>query len=262
MGYGLRSWRSSEFLYLLPLPSLSSDPFFAYQTDLNSIIGQVGFSRDLGALSELFSDKEQAPDPLRAAFDLLNKILLKPKPRDMVLLALAQVPGFAWVRSLPTERNVNLRNIFETFSTTAKGFLDERRALLSGGERQAKDLLDHCVWANMDPKLKEGDRMSDEEIIAQVNTFMTGGESGSCLLPSLVSRPDERKRQRLGRHLQACRGFSITFLCQRIPSIRPDSETRCKRPLATARPSHSTSSMTLSFLTMSSRSRSVSGALE
>ncbi|KAL7423550.1 hypothetical protein Q5752_001130 [Cryptotrichosporon argae] len=160
------------------------------------VIGIAGFNYDFAALAQ--KDSELA--------DAFHKMLQAGQEVSLEVLIQAFVPGTRWI---PTK---SMRAIWagqEVSRRIGKRLIDEKkRAVLAAnaGELEkgtdiGKDLLSIVVRANMAADLRPDQKLTDDEMLAQITTFMFAGNetSGTALtwiLYCLSQHPDVQTRLR------------------------------------------------------------------
>ncbi|KDQ54054.1 hypothetical protein JAAARDRAFT_160991 [Jaapia argillacea MUCL 33604] len=144
------------------------------------VIGLAGFNYKFNSLSAHLK-----PTELSKAFGTIFE-----KGQQMSLLALLQafIPP---LRLIPTQRDWSMKKARKTMDRIGRELLAEKKAAIAtsiAAERgenkvtevgknsvQGKDLLSLLVRANMATDLKDSQRLSDEDVLAQVPTFLTAG---------------------------------------------------------------------------------------
>ncbi|TFK99856.1 cytochrome P450 [Pterulicium gracile] len=156
------------------------------------VIGAAGFDYELDALDE--SKKNDLTD----AFGTL----LGAEQPDALLLLLvfAMVIPRSWPTAWRAKRMMNRigKQLLERSKQQAS---EEKPALTSNTISRPRDLLSLLVRANMDPSVPEQQRLSKDEVIAQIPTFLLAGHETTstaiafCLF-SLAERPDIQHKLR------------------------------------------------------------------
>jgi len=114
------------------------------------------------------------------------------------------------LRNLPTERNRSRDAAMKTMRRVGAELIQERKKLFMDEKSgptvpsdgwQRKDLLSALVKANMDPDIPESQRMSDEDVLSQIPTFLVAGHETSSTqttwtLFSLAQHPEIQSRLR------------------------------------------------------------------
>ncbi|KZT22892.1 cytochrome P450 [Neolentinus lepideus HHB14362 ss-1] len=137
------------------------------------VIGMAGFGYDFDALRP----KEQSNE-LRKAFS----VMFKGRPGFKLLPFLqAWVPLFRLVPDEQTKTTARAQAVMKHIGRELLAEKKETARVEMNGERlnrktmQDMDLLSRLVRANMAADLPENQRMSDEDVVAQVPTFMVAG---------------------------------------------------------------------------------------
>ncbi|KAI0037005.1 cytochrome P450 [Vararia minispora EC-137] len=140
------------------------------------IIGLAGFGYDLGALDGSSKSGGELNQAIR--------ILLRTMRPNLVDIIQSLLPA---TRVFPSARLREIREARKTLERVGKQFLEERKAAVRtstamGSEGkvdrklfQDKDLLTLLVRANMANDLPENSRMTDDEVLAQIPTFLLAG---------------------------------------------------------------------------------------
>ena len=153
------------------------------------IIGLAGFSYDFNTMKD--GDGEST-DELATAFAKCNRT---DSGYAMMQLLLAWIPPLRWVmfdqvtraadRAQKTMRRIGRRLVEE--KKRALGFVveDERKSTNDGARvfsdsGSTKDLLSLMIKANMGFDIAPEQRMSDEEVMHQIPTFMVAGPYQLC----------------------------------------------------------------------------------
>ncbi|KAH8112415.1 cytochrome P450 [Phellopilus nigrolimitatus] len=161
------------------------------------VIGLTGFNYKFDSLNV---DKE--PSELNKAFSMLFNATT-----SFTLLRILQT-YFPIFRVIVTEREKNQRKAQSTMLRIGEDLLRQGRKHALGeqdefdeadekglSDLKGRDLLSALVRANMDTELPESQRMLDEDVLAQVPTFLVAGhettstETMWCLF-ALAQRPD------------------------------------------------------------------------
>ncbi|KLT39531.1 cytochrome P450 [Cutaneotrichosporon oleaginosum] len=147
------------------------------------IIGLAGFDYDFGALAGRSTDlADSFRDLLRAGNS----------PGILAILA-AVIPP---LRALPNKLTNAVGAAKAQTDRVAREIVQQKKVLvaaeLATGEKDetlGRDLLSRVVRANMDPALRPEQRLTDEEVIAQVVTFIIAGhETTATALTWMVFR--------------------------------------------------------------------------
>ncbi|KZV62140.1 cytochrome P450 [Peniophora sp. CONT] len=135
------------------------------------VIGLAGFNHNFNALSP----NEDAHELNQA----LRTLLSNDAPSVLDILHLL-VPA---TRILKSKRDIAMKHARATLDRVGKQFLDERKsAVLAAAESKVerrdivgKDLLSVLIRNNMASDIPEEDCMTDDEVLAQVPTFLLAG---------------------------------------------------------------------------------------
>ncbi|KLO13381.1 cytochrome P450 [Schizopora paradoxa] len=141
------------------------------------IIGLAGFNYEFNALNI-----NEKPNELNEAFSTIFNI-----ESGITFLAVLQelIPV---LRKLPTEKRRTMDAAMRTMRRVGTKLIEERKKLfinekgaLAGAsdDEQYKDLLSALVKANLDPSIPESQRMTDEEVLSQIPTFLVAGHETS-----------------------------------------------------------------------------------
>lgn len=157
------------------------------------VIGLAGFGYEFDSLHD-------PENELALALELMLSAGQNPSPLHILQEIL---PGGQY---LPSKRIATQKASLETTHRIGKALVEEKKAAVRAGEAsiekgKGKDLLSMVVRANMDPDLKESQRMSDAEVIATIQTFvLAGAETSSTALTwaswVLACRPDVQDKLR------------------------------------------------------------------
>ncbi|KAI0688728.1 cytochrome P450 [Cerioporus squamosus] len=137
------------------------------------VIGLAGFSYEFDALNP-----EKPPNELNRAFGVIFK-----KPPKMNLLGILGA-FFPTLEALFDARAKSVEEAKKTMQRIGMEILQEKKATIlreksSGGiakkDVQGRDLLTLLIKANMATDIPDSQRLTDEEVIAQVPTFLVAG---------------------------------------------------------------------------------------
>ncbi|KIK52835.1 hypothetical protein GYMLUDRAFT_233155 [Collybiopsis luxurians FD-317 M1] len=161
------------------------------------VIGRAGFNYEFNSLKQTGESNELAnafsvvfgnPEVQATRFGFWT--MLQSRFPVLRFLPMKEIPGFGKAR--------------ETMNRIAKELLrDSKEALRASGEKassmESKDLLTLLVKSNMSGEPSQ--RMSDEDVLAQVPTFLTAGfettsTATTWALFGLVQRPDVQQKLR------------------------------------------------------------------
>ncbi|KAF9020787.1 cytochrome P450 [Hymenopellis radicata] len=159
------------------------------------IIGLTGFNYKFDSLND-----NGAPNELNVAF---SKIF-SAGSSSLFRIMQGYVPI---LRLVPTIQGATMRAAQATMSRIGYNLLNESRTFLeaSGGEKEnngrSRDLLSLLLRANMSTDIPESQRMSDEDVIAQVPTFLVAGHETTAsavtwLLYAITKEPEVQKKLR------------------------------------------------------------------
>ncbi|KAF7341221.1 hypothetical protein MVEN_01857500 [Mycena venus] len=161
------------------------------------IIGEAGFKYDFHSLS---SDSDDGPrDELHEALTTISGI---GDISGMLDFLKAYVP---FLRLLRTKVDTVIEHAQGDMRRIGQQLLRESRQGACGGESadsgRSRDLLSLLVRANMAKDIPENQRLSDEEVLAQVPTFFVAGhettsDSATWALFSLAANVDVQNRLR------------------------------------------------------------------
>ncbi|KZT74142.1 cytochrome P450 [Daedalea quercina L-15889] len=143
------------------------------------VIGLAGFNYDLHSLNP-----EGKPNELRNAFDVMFSVISGAGLSFMALLR-ATIPIF---RIIPTQVARRTEDAQRVARRIGMHLIAEKKAAIlraaaeSGGEKEIsgkslhdRDLLTLLIKANMSTDIPESQRLSDEDMLAQVPTFLVAG---------------------------------------------------------------------------------------
>lgn len=157
------------------------------------VIGQAGFGSDLASL-------KGEPKPLAEAFRIMMGSGLSPGPIQVLKTF---VPFLGWI---PTKADRLLDESNKVAHAEAAAIIAERtREVRAAGAVDegafGKDLLSLLLKSNMSSDLRPDQRMTDEDVFAQVTTFMLAGNETSAtaltwMLWRLAQNPDMQARLR------------------------------------------------------------------
>ncbi|VDC04361.1 unnamed protein product [Peniophora sp. CBMAI 1063] len=170
------------------------------------VIGLAGFNHSFDALSPNESHHE-----LNGAIRTLLKNSENPSTLDILHIL---IPATRVVKS---KRDVEITEARAILDRVGKQFLAERKAaVLASGESKVqrkdvvgKDLLSLLVRDNMASDIPEDSRMTDEEVLAQVPTFLLAGHetTSTAVTWILYALSQNAKAQdKLREELRACDG--------------------------------------------------------
>ncbi|KAF8638899.1 hypothetical protein AX17_001950 [Amanita inopinata Kibby_2008] len=137
------------------------------------VIGLAGFNYKFNALSDPETDK------LHKAFATVFKA-------DSSIPVISIIRGlFPALRFLPAERDAESKRAMQTMARIGRQILNDSKAALMAHTAadtplkkdlwSGRDLLSLLVRANMATDLPDAQRMSDEDVLAQVPTFLVAG---------------------------------------------------------------------------------------
>ncbi|KAI0721412.1 PAH-inducible cytochrome P450 monooxygenase PC-PAH 1 [Cerioporus squamosus] len=161
------------------------------------IIGEVGFDVQFGAM-----DNKLAP-VMEAYKDMFADSIAFPSKFTLIFRALwyyIPTPILKYVKYLPGKDHARLRKTLKLINEYSKKLIDEKtEAVLAGGDEKKKDIMSILVRANAAEIGKE--RLTDEEMIAQMATFLLAGHETtastlSWLLWELSRHPEYQSKMR------------------------------------------------------------------
>ncbi|KAJ7661146.1 cytochrome P450 [Mycena rosella] len=134
------------------------------------IIGLAGFNHRINALG---TENHDTPDELAQAF---NAVFSAETGQSILSRLKFFFPAF---RAIPSTQDKTLRESQETIMRIGKRLLAEsKRDIAENGTFETgrgRDLLTLLVRANTSKEIPESQRLSDEDVIAQVPTFLVAG---------------------------------------------------------------------------------------
>jgi len=128
------------------------------------VIGKAGFAYSFESLNS-----DAKPNELSQAFSVLFRVGTK-----LTMIPMLRA-WFPFLRFLPTEHDAEIRQARDTMSRIGYKLLQESKAIGETSSSKARDLLSVLVRANMAKDLPESQRLSDEDVLAQVPTFIVAG---------------------------------------------------------------------------------------
>ncbi|KAH7929280.1 cytochrome P450 [Leucogyrophana mollusca] len=163
------------------------------------VIGLAGFNYEFNALNV-----NETPNELSAAFE---SMVTTNQAADKLALLQEMFPPF---RVIPTERTKKIDRSQKTMGRIGQQLLSDAKASViasEGGEKvekssvQGRDLLSLLVRANMATDIPESQRLSDEDVLSQVPTFLVAGHettstSTTWALYALTLAPDIQTKLR------------------------------------------------------------------
>lgn len=160
------------------------------------IIGSAGFGYEFNSIG-------QGHNPLATAFSRMFSLGQQIKPLRVLQIM------FPVLKVIPTESSRIIKECYDLCCGIGRDIVHRKRrqiqAEYSGDIEKktdmGKDLLSILMKANMAPDLRPDQKMSDDEVLAQITTFMlAGNETTSTALTWAVYRlsqhPDIQKRLR------------------------------------------------------------------
>ncbi|KAJ7806958.1 cytochrome P450 [Mycena olivaceomarginata] len=143
-----------------------------FNTAALDIIGKAGFNYDFRSIG---SDSESIRDELHEAFATISAA---GEQAGLISILKAQFPLMR--RLLP---NTRIDKVIEGSQATMRGIgqrllRDSRQKIVDGSSADsaaARDLLSLLVRANMSKDISEAQRLSEEDVLAQVPTFLVAG---------------------------------------------------------------------------------------
>ncbi|WWC91006.1 uncharacterized protein L201_005945 [Kwoniella dendrophila CBS 6074] len=161
------------------------------------IIGLAGFNYDFNAL-------EDPNNELALAF---NKMFSEGMKITIPVVLQAIFPIF---RIIPTERSRVIQASSDKTKEIGRKLIEDKKKVIlaahTDGHLEKKedignDLLSHLIKANMASDLRPDQRLTDDEVLAQITTFMLAGNETSStaltwILYTLAQHPDSQKQLR------------------------------------------------------------------
>ncbi|WWC98172.1 hypothetical protein V866_005063 [Kwoniella sp. B9012] len=160
------------------------------------VIGLAGFNYDFKALE----------DPHNELAEAYRKMFSAGMEVTVGAIIQALFPVF---QIIPTQRMKMVKESSAKTKEIGQKLIDEKkRAILAAHEHGIEkkedighDLLSHLIKANMASDLRPDQRLSDDEVLAQITTFMLAGNETSStaltwILYTLSQHPDAQKRLR------------------------------------------------------------------
>nr|XP_018259389.1 cytochrome P450 [Kwoniella dejecticola CBS 10117]OBR81547.1 cytochrome P450 [Kwoniella dejecticola CBS 10117] len=160
------------------------------------VIGLAGFNYDFKALE----------DPNNELAEAYRKMFSAGMEVTIGAIIQALFPIF---QIIPTERMRTVRASTKKTKEIGQRLIDEKKRAIAaahhdGFEKQAdigNDLLSHLIKANMASDLRPDQKLSDEEVLAQITTFMLAGNETSStaltwILYSLAQHTETQKKLR------------------------------------------------------------------
>lgn len=135
------------------------------------VIGLAGFNYKFNALM-----RDSKANELSEAF---NTIFQAGTSVNVMLILRAFIPALSWI--LPEAGDVEAKKASSTMSRIGKELLSNSKAAVSQQESlekdtwKTRDLLSLLVRANVATDLTESQRMLDEDVLAQIPTFIVAG---------------------------------------------------------------------------------------
>lgn len=161
------------------------------------VIGVAGFSYSFNALTQEYENNE-----LHKAF---SKILDTNQGMPLIPIVRGLIPA---LRFLPAHLDAETRAAKRTMDRIAGELLERSKAAMAEEEKadakdsvRARNLLTLLLRANMAPDLPDHQRMSDEEVLAQVPTFLVAGHETTSTattwaLYALCGAPEAQRKLR------------------------------------------------------------------
>ncbi|KAF9559573.1 cytochrome P450 [Agrocybe pediades] len=129
------------------------------------VIGRAGFNYDFQGLS-----KDSSNNELSQAFDVIFKIGLNFEAIIPLLRSLVPM-----LRIMPAPHDSEVNKAKDTVFRIGRKLLQESKNNVHEKTRADKDLLSLMTRANMDPDVPANQRMTDDEVISQIPTFLFAG---------------------------------------------------------------------------------------
>ncbi|KAI9636876.1 cytochrome P450 [Dioszegia hungarica] len=160
------------------------------------IIGKAGFDWDFQALSKPKNVLAEAYDSMFSAGYI----------HPLAAFLQNAIPG---ADRIPTKYQTIMNESRATTRRIGQKLMDDKKKAIKAsfdeglqkGDDIGKDLLSICIRANMASDLAPEQRLSDEEVLAQITTFLLAGNETSStaltwILYLLAQYPEEQKRLR------------------------------------------------------------------
>ncbi|KAF4615470.1 hypothetical protein D9613_003376 [Agrocybe pediades] len=130
------------------------------------VIGRAGFDYDFQALSS-----EHSKNELNRAFETLYNATMS---FDVIPAIRSLVPP---LRFLPAPGDSRLKQAKDTVFRIGGALLErsKKNAMAYGKSNTDRDILSLLTRANMDPDVPTNQRMSDEDVLSQIPTFLFAG---------------------------------------------------------------------------------------
>jgi len=135
------------------------------------VIGQAGFNYQFNALNP-----SEKPNELNDAFATMFRA------GEGLTFMLVLRNWFPIFRIIPSEREKKIKIAQSTMARISRQLLSDSKAVIKASEKagekngmQGRDLLSLLVRANTATDLSDSKRMSDEDVLAQVPTFLVAG---------------------------------------------------------------------------------------
>jgi len=189
------------------------------------IIGEAGFGFDFKAIDEF--EGIAKGDDVAAAFNTMMSATVDIGLVQILQFYLQTLPGMAWVRDLPTQRQRLMRATYAVLERSSQRIIAEKREAIAAELREAagesekqasgktftkgafedarsssgRDLLHLMLRSNMASDIKDSERLSDAELLGQLTTLILAGHETtqtqlSWCLWVLSSRPAMQQRLR------------------------------------------------------------------
>jgi len=157
------------------------------------VIGLAGFNYKFEALK---NQQNELNDALAAVFKAELKL-------DIIPLLKARYPVFRFIR---TERDIQIDEAQKTMSRIGNQLLRESKASAGGSnvKGSGRDLLSLLVRSNMATDLPESQRLTDQDVLAQVPTFIVAGHettSTGTVWALYALTQDQRVQNKLRKEL-------------------------------------------------------------
>lgn len=158
------------------------------------VIGLAGFNYEFNSINPV----DGKPNELNAAFNTIFSQTMARRMRIWPIVRMYVPP----LRRLPTLESGVIHNARNTMFRIGRQLLQDSKQMLSQeSDKQAagRDLLSLLVKSNMDEK--DVERMSDEDVLAQVPTFLVAGHETTSVattwaLYALAQYPDVQRKLR------------------------------------------------------------------
>ncbi|KAJ8474242.1 hypothetical protein ONZ51_g7351 [Trametes cubensis] len=156
------------------------------------VIGEVGFDVQCGALDDSLN-------PVMHAYkNMFLDAIPFPSKKTMIFRHFWKyipMPILKYVQYIPTKEHVRFRQTLKVINNFARGLIEEKtEAVLAGKNENKKDIMSILVNANASENPKS--RLTDEEMISQVATFLLAASSMTWMLYEIARHPEYQGKMR------------------------------------------------------------------